>query len=92
VKLDPAALAAAKDIAERLVFTFLEAFLGAMILSPVLNVSALKAAAFAGMAAALTYGKGTLAMLKPDTFSPASVAEAPALRRDPATGRFTKAT
>lgn len=80
----------AKDAAERVIATFIEAFLGAMLLSPVISISTLRAGAIAGMIAALSYVKSTVAMLLPSTgMSPASlVSTAPAPQAPNATGNY----
>jgi hypothetical protein len=78
MKIDSRMKAIALDIAERVVWSFLEAFIGALLLSPVINLSALKAAAIGGLVAALTYVKATVATLKAGTLSPASTVAAPA--------------
>ena len=46
------------DLAERVLWTFLQAFAAALLLSDALNLDALKAAAFAGLAAVLALVKG----------------------------------
>lgn len=46
-----------RDALERIAWTFLEAFAGALILAGVFDLTALKAAAIAGLAAVLTVVK-----------------------------------
>lgn len=65
-----------KDTAERVAATFAEGAVSAIILAPVLNIGALKTAALAGLMAAVTYLKSSLALLVPNTQSPASLVPA----------------
>jgi hypothetical protein len=65
-----------KDTVERVVFTFLEAFLAVVVASGQdwIDVSTAQAAAVAGGAAALAVLKAAIASRKTDTVSPASLA------------------
>lgn len=93
MQFDPNQLRVLRDIAERCFFTFAESFLAVLLLNGLadLSLGTAKAAAVAGLAAALTYFKGTLASLKADTFSPGSVAtDTTTSDRDPVTGRYVK--
>lgn len=65
------------DTLERLLATFIETFIGAISLSAAFDVSALKSAAIAGVAAGLSYLKSTFATLLPNTVSPSSMAPDP---------------
>lgn len=60
----------AADTIERLIWTFLQAFLATITLS---DMSTLRTAAIAGAAAALSALKSAVAARFPDTLSPASV-------------------
>jgi hypothetical protein len=68
---------AAVDVAERTIFTFIEAFVGAIILAPAINLSTEKAAALSGVAAGLAYLKSTVSTLRSGTITPASAALPP---------------
>lgn len=65
-----------RDTAERVVATFLQAFLAALLAGPLdlVSVGTLRAAALGGIAAALSVIKAALATRLPGTISPASVA------------------
>lgn len=58
------------DTAERLIWTFLQAFLAVITLG---NMSTVRTAAIAGAAAALSALKSAVAARIPNTISPASV-------------------
>ena len=62
------------DAAERVGLTFVEAFLGALVLAGVFNLDTLESAALAGVAAGLALVKSIVAgRLKPSPVSPASL-------------------
>lgn len=93
MRFDPDKVQMLRDIGERCLWTFLESFLGVLLMNGLtdLSLSTAKAAAIGGLATALTYFKGTLATLKAGTFSPGSTsAVTPGADRDPDTGRFVK--
>ena len=62
-----------RDLAERAVVTYIEVFLGMLIVSGVTDWSAVQAAAFAAIPAALSVIKSALASRIPGTASPASL-------------------
>ena len=67
------------DTIERAVFTFLQAFIAVMLATlpeDWLNVSAIRAAAVGGLAAALAVVKAAIASRVPSSVSPASLAPA----------------
>lgn len=66
------------DAAERVLATFVEAFLGAWALSPALDISTLQIAGIAGLTAAAAVVKATAAAVRTGTLSPASLASSPA--------------
>jgi hypothetical protein len=80
--IKPEMKAYARDLAERVIVTFLQGFIAAWLLAPAYDTTFLKACAFAGLTAAASYVKNTLALLKSGTVSPASLAPAPAPTED----------
>ena len=64
-----------RDLAERAISTYVQAFLGLLIASGVVDVAAIEAAAVAAIPAALSVVKSLLAeRYAPGTISPASLA------------------
>lgn len=61
-----------KDAGERLAWTFVQAFAASIALAGAFGLDSLQAAAIAGLSAAISYFKSTLAALQPNTISPAS--------------------
>lgn len=75
--LTPASFAAGRlswftDVVERLLFTFIEAFVSALLVGTSYNLSILRSAALAGLAAALSVLSSMLSASKP-AISPASL-------------------
>lgn len=65
-----------RDMAERAISTYLQSFLGLIIVSGVTDLKAIQTAAIAAIPAALSVVKSLLAQRIPGTVSPASVAGA----------------
>lgn len=68
-----------RDVAERTIATWVEAFLGLLLAgwsTNTVNLSVIESAAVAAIPAALAVIKGALAARVPGTVSPASIAEA----------------
>lgn len=64
----------ARDLAERVIATFLQAFLGAIVLTTPLDIGMWQAAAMAGVAAVLSLAKGLAARIR-DVTNSASLAK-----------------
>jgi hypothetical protein len=56
-----------RDVTERAISTYVQAFLGALLAAPMLDLSAAKAAAFAAIPAALAVLKGAVARFVGDS-------------------------
>lgn len=65
------------DAAERVALTFLESFVGALLVATQVDLSTAKAAAIAGLGAALALAKTIIAGKVGGTVSPASLAKVP---------------